>query len=106
MYVFVPISQDRTCVSDWHAFQDMAPHVQILVRFLHSFRVSDGMLTGPPALIIQVNSRQAVRAFLYTCIIADPIQATLWSGPANSICQLFIVILANIFLASRLVESG
>jgi len=84
----------------------MAPLVQTLVGFLYSFRVGDGVLTGPPALIFQVNSRQAVRAFLYTCTVADPIQAPLWSGPANSICQLFIVILANIFLAYRLVESG
>ena len=32
-----------------------------------------------------------------------PIQ-DLWSGPANSLCQLFIIILANIFLVTRLVH--
>src|SRR5579863_4298655 len=31
-------------------------------------------------------------------------QALLWEGPANSLCQLFIILLANLSLASRLVH--
>ena len=33
-----------------------------------------------------------------------PIKASTWSGPVNALCQTFIVILANIFLAFRLVD--
>ena len=44
---------------------------------------------------------------LFTFIHAQlliPIQASLWSGPVNSLCQLFIIIFANIFLVTRLVH--
>lgn len=33
-----------------------------------------------------------------------PIQGALWSGPANSLSQVCIILLANIFLAYRLVN--
>ena len=33
-----------------------------------------------------------------------PIKASTWSGPVNSLCQLLIIILANIFLAFRFVN--
>ncbi|KAI0256012.1 hypothetical protein BJV78DRAFT_1350308 [Lactifluus subvellereus] len=31
-----------------------------------------------------------------------PIQAQLWAGPTNSLCQLFIILLANVYLADRI----
>jgi len=32
----------------------------------------------------------------------DSFEANLWEGPANSICQLIMILLANAFLAARL----
>ena len=40
----------------------------------------------------------------HTRILADASLADLWEGPSNSICQLIIIMFANMFLASRLVR--
>jgi hypothetical protein len=64
-------------------------------------------LVGLSALISMVRLRLAhVRAFsfIHDAQLLIPIQASLWSGPANSLCQLFIIIFANIFLVTRLVH--
>ena len=42
--------------------------------------------------------------FFFHAHLLIHIQAALWSGPANSLCQLFIIIFANIFLVIRLVH--
>jgi hypothetical protein len=65
------------------------------------------MFIGLLASILMVALRLAhVRASptpIHTQLLI-PIQASLWSGPANSLCQLFIIIFANIFLVYRLVH--
>lgn len=66
------------------------------------------MLIGLLALISMVGLHLAhVRAFFFFFIYAQlliPFLAALWSGPVNSLCQLFIIIFANIFLVTRLVH--
>ena len=39
-----------------------------------------------------------------THIQAPPPPAPIWEGPINSICQLIIILMANLFLASRSVD--
>ena len=39
----------------------------------------------------------------HTRVFADSFLADLWEGPSNAICQLIIIMFANMFLASRLV---
>ena len=36
-------------------------------------------------------------------LLIPPIQADPWQGPVSSLCQLFLILSANVFLAARLV---
>lgn len=94
-------------MANWDVFQRVPSRVQSPVIFLSSFDY--GMLISFLALFSTVRLRLMpyVRAcFVFMCIVQllIPIQASLWAGPANSLCQLFIIIFANIFLATRLVH--
>jgi hypothetical protein len=66
------------------------------------------VLIGFLAFDTLVKLQRVVRALLASfCIhlqLLIPIQASLWSGPVNSLVQLFIILLTNIFLAYRLVN--
>jgi len=72
---------------------------------IFSSLVGDGIFIGLLASIsMVVNAYRMFRAFLFIYAqLLIPIQA-LWSGLANSLCQLFIHIFANIFLVTRLVH--
>ena len=94
-------------MANWDVFQRVPSRVQSPVIFLSSFDY--GMFISFLALFSTVRLRLMpyVRAcFVFMCIVQllIPIQASLWAGPANSLCQLFIIIFANIFLATRLVH--
>ena len=66
------------------------------------------MLIGFLAFVTLVKLQQVVRALLASfCIhvqLLISIQASLWSGPVNSLCQIVIVLLTNVFLTYRFVD--
>jgi hypothetical protein len=45
-----------------------------------------------------------VRSVPQMRIVTDPSQAAVWEGPVSSMCQLIIIMFANMFLAGRLVS--
>ena len=84
----------------------MASNVRNLVISLSSS--GDGVLIGllvlfsVPVMSLHLSEVRAILFFIHVQLLI-PVQA-LWSGPVNSLCQVFIIIFANIFLATRLVH--
>ena len=61
-----------------------------------------GLCSLIPVGLRLVPEVRAILSFIHAQLLI-PTQA-LWSGPGNSMCQLFIIIFANIFLVFRLVH--
>jgi hypothetical protein len=114
MFVLTSMSWRQVYSVDPCGYQHVASGVVDLVSFSSFFpvQVGDAMLIDLVALYSPLPLRLAsVRSMLYTPFqsLLTHIQAgapppPLWEGPINSICQLVIILMANIFLAYRSVD--